>query len=117
MTFQKISNQISLFADDTKVSRIIVEPTDNDALQQDIYKLQKWSDKWLLRFHPEKCVKMSVNSKGEASNYRFNDTEDSPMLKNVKVEKDIGIQIDENLEFDIHISEKVNIARSLFKSR
>ena len=57
---------------------------------------------------------MSINQKGDESHYRFNSSEDSPMLRNVGDEKDIGVYIDKNLEFDIHISEKINKANNIF---
>ena len=44
-----------LFADDTKIFRIIKDEDDKEILQDDLTKLEEWSDKWLLKFHPEKC--------------------------------------------------------------
>ena len=43
-----------LFADDTKVYRGIIEGTDCDKLQMDIYIMNAWSEEWLLKFHPDK---------------------------------------------------------------
>ena len=111
---ENVRSDLFMFADDTKVSRVILDKNDRDDLQQDIYNLQSWSEKWLLKFHPDKCVKMSINHRGEESHYKFNISEDSPMMRNVRTEKDIGIHIDEKLEFDIHISEKINKANNIF---
>ena len=44
-----------LFADDTKIFRIIKDEDDKEILQDDLTKLEEWSDKWFLKFHPEKC--------------------------------------------------------------
>ena len=44
-----------MFADDTKVFKDINDIEDNKILQNDIQELEKWSDKCLLRFHPDKC--------------------------------------------------------------
>jgi len=49
-----------MFADDTKIWRVISKAEDSDDLQQDLNKLAKWSDKWLLRFNPEKCKVMHI---------------------------------------------------------
>ena len=46
---------IFLFADDTKVFRQIRNDLDRDQLQKDISNLLSWSEKWLLKFHPDKC--------------------------------------------------------------
>ena len=43
-----------LFADDTKIFRKIASPKDCDILQSDIDKMEEWSKKWLLQFHPNK---------------------------------------------------------------
>ena len=55
-----------LFADDTKIFRIIKGEDDKEILQDDLAKLEEWSDKWLLKFHPEKCKHMKISkSKNE----------------------------------------------------
>ena len=37
-------------------------------LQDDLDTLQDWSEKWLLRFHPQKCDVMKL---GKASNQEY----------------------------------------------
>ena len=54
-----------LFADDTKVFREISTIDDHTVLQSDINKLKAWSDIWLLKFHPDKCVSMTICNKSE----------------------------------------------------
>ena len=44
-----------LFVDDSKVYRIIYDENDKKQLQCDLNTLQKWSENWQLRFHPDKC--------------------------------------------------------------
>ena len=44
-----------LFADDTKIYRVITKKEDAKSLRDDLHELEKWSDKWLLKFHPDKC--------------------------------------------------------------
>ena len=50
-----LNTTAKMFADDTKV----FVRSDNEEgaknLQKDLDSLQTWSDKWLLRFHPDKC--------------------------------------------------------------
>ena len=112
---ENVKSDLFRFVDDTKVSRVIVEKREREELQQDMYDLQKWSESWLLKFHPDKCVTMKLNNKGEGFPYRVDDHSDSPLLREVEVEKDIGIHIDNRLEFDIHISDKINKANNIFK--
>ena len=50
-----VQSEIRLFADDTKLfTRSDLEGA-TETLQKDLDLLQNWSEKWLLRFHPEKC--------------------------------------------------------------
>ena len=49
---ENVKSDLFMFADDTKVSRVIVEKRDREELQQDMYNLQKWSESWLLKFSP-----------------------------------------------------------------
>ena len=48
-------SKIALFADDAKASRPIKDKQDADRLQEDINSMVKWSDKWGLKFNPDKC--------------------------------------------------------------
>lgn len=92
-------------ADDTKIFRIIKGEDDKEILQDDLTKLEEWSDKWLLKFHPEKCKHMKIsNSKNEETNtYKLLGQD----IETVTQEKDIGVIIDSELTFENHLCEKV----------
>jgi len=64
-------NSIKMFVDDTKTRRVISKSKDCDLLQQDLTKLANWSDKWLLRFHPEKCKVMHVGHTHPTQYYMY----------------------------------------------
>lgn len=104
---------VYLFADDTKVFRKIESQADHNALQNDIDNLKRWSDTWLLKFHPQKCVSMNICTKfepglAEKTKYVYN--MGSHKLAGSECEKDIGMFIDEHLVFDAHINYIVNKA-------
>ena len=101
-----------LFADDTKIFRIIKDEDDKEILQDDLTKLEEWSDKWLLKFHPEKCKHMKISkSKNEETNtYKLLGQD----IETVTQEKDIGVIIDPELTFENHLCEKVKKATSIF---
>ena len=98
-----------LFADDTKIFREIKSQADIDILQKDIDKLVEWSNLWLLKFHPDKCVHIGIGiNRKQDNSYRYK-MED----KNLKIsscEKDIGVFIDSKLKFEEHINHAVNKA-------
>lgn len=105
-------SDIFLFADDTKIFKEINSIEDCEKLQSDIYLMNDWSEKWLLKFHPEKCKTMRIG-RSKVENYDYKLRADLiPMVKTSE-EKDIGVIIDDKLSFEKHISEKVNKANSV----
>ena len=101
-----------LFADDTKLANGIFEDSDCEALQSDLNNMVEWTDKSLLKFHPDKCVHMTIGkSKLDERTYTLG--QNGPVIKKVKEEKDIGVIFDAELKFSSHISEKVNKANSI----
>ena len=69
----EVISRIFLFADDTKLYRAITNLTDVQLLQSDLDKLDTWSKKWHLRFHPAKCMLMSLGRSQLLSNYTMTD--------------------------------------------
>ena len=55
-----ILSQVFLFVDDTKMFRHIQNSDDQIICQDYITRLQAWTDKWLLKFHPEKCKLLAI---------------------------------------------------------
>ena len=109
---ESITTNGLLYADDTKIFHHIASRDDALALQSDIDSLVEWSNKWLLKFHPDKC---HVLTTGKFENiqythrYRVCDRE----LEHVFEEKDLGVVMDSNLNFEDHIISKVNKANSI----
>ena len=55
---EKVDGDILLFADDTKLYKIINTDEDQLAMQEDINNLHRWSQAWLMTFNKEKCKTM-----------------------------------------------------------
>ena len=49
-----IISDVYMYADDTKLYREIKTIEDQRILQKDLDTFTKWSEIWLLKFHPEK---------------------------------------------------------------
>ena len=107
----KVNSSAYLFADDTKIFRIISDQRDKEILQDDLDKLTEWSNTWLLKFHPDKCKHMNINTRTteQANKYKLIGKE----LETIEYEKDIGVTIDDRLNFENHINEKVKQANSM----
>jgi hypothetical protein len=50
-----VKSDVFLFADDMTIFREIKDDSDASIIQSDLIELFKWSETWLLKFHPDKC--------------------------------------------------------------
>jgi hypothetical protein len=109
---EAVESEAYLFADETKIFRVISSLDDQQILQNHLVKLENWSDTWLLKFHPKKCKHMNIHRtpKEDEVKYKLLGQE----ISKVKDEKDIGVVIDEALSFDKHVCQKMNKANSIF---
>ena len=106
-----VDSNIYMFADDTKLYREMSDVKDEAILQNDINKMEEWSNEWLMSFHPEKCKVLKMGRPISDLSDMFNPYAFSGHhLEVVENEKDIGVIIDCDLSFDKHIAEKVNKA-------
>ena len=67
-----LSTSVRLFADDCILYTPIRTQNDSSLLQNDLLKLQKWQDTWLMKFNPDKCYTMTLATRTPISNmYTF----------------------------------------------
>ena len=105
---QGLENKVKMFADDTKLYASNVNPNTYASLQRDLDKLPVWSDKWLLRFHPEKCSVLKLGSKKSDATYKMKEekngeTKDVTLAKS-DLERDLGVWVDSKLTFKEHVN-------------
>ena len=76
--------------------------------------MNELSDDWLMSFHLAKCKVLNIGRPIAELTYLFSYyTLWGHKLEVVQSEKDIGVVIDCDLSFDIHIANKVNKATRL----
>ena len=103
-----VKSDIRLFADDTKIyTRSDVQGA-SQTLQEDLDQLQGWSERWLLRFHPEKCHVLKVGNEKSNTQYHMkkrnsNGDYSTIPLEESEYEKDLGVYIDNSLNFKEHV--------------
>ena len=98
-----IHYNVFMFADDTKVFKVIKDENDVQILQADLENLATWSSKWLLRFHPDKCKIIHVGTRAEHDHVdTLNLYNTVHELRYTDEEKDIGVIVNSKLEFDKH---------------
>ena len=104
-------SKIFLFADDAKVYKCISNMSDCGKLNDSGQCIFDWSEKWCMKLNVDKCKILSIKGKDENKfNYTFSKDNNSFTLEHVDHIKDLGVIIDRDLSFDLHISEKVNKA-------
>ena len=115
----EVISHISLFADDSKIfTRIVSEKNiakrpdfrGEVNLQNDLNRIKEWAEKWKMEFNIGKCKVMHLGGKNNPRNkYYMGGTE----LTVTSEERDLGVVIDDALEFDKHIRGIVNKANRM----
>ena len=117
-----VISPVSLFADDSKVfSRIISEKNSvkakkdgnyfdgNEVLQSDLNNIRAWAGRWKMEFNVDKCKIMHIGRSNPQHAYNMDGAE---LTKTVK-EKDLGVLVESNLEFEQHIKSIVGRANRM----
>ena len=99
---------VQMFADDAKLYRRIQKETDCVSLAADLKELEYWSSKWLLKFNISKCKVMRLGSDSPPFDYQFGSESDRQLLEVTKVEKDLGVYVDDELKYSKHIQTVAN---------
>ena len=86
-----------------------MSPEDRECLQEDLRKLDEWSDKWLLKFNKEKCKVMHIGRRNMGHNYTLKNT----TLSITSQEKDLGILITPNLKPSEQVTRAAASANSM----
>ena len=87
----KLENVAKLFADDLK---LVVDASDQLAVQRDLKNLEGWESKWMLKFNPKKCKVLHVPyNTNPMCNYVFDNTP----LDSIESEMDLGVKTSESL--------------------
>ena len=103
-----VQSKVTMFADDTK---LYVHSDKRDSvvqLQCDLLKLDRiWAVKWLLRFHPDKCtvLKLGNQNPNMQTEYHMMSESGEVALREVHVEKDLGVSVDSKLSFKNQVSQ------------
>ena len=123
---------IVLYADDTKIWRVIDSYDDHTALQKDIDALLTWANINKMIFHPHKCKILTISNKiynrwltfsdssGILDIFQFPFFDRFPYclgencLDYVKSEKDLGVHINSKLNWSEHCKILASKANSMF---
>ena len=104
---------IRIFADDTKIYLPIQSKSDSDKLQTNINHMLEWSDRWLLRFNSEKCKILHVGKNNPNYDYVMNVNDTLVNLETTDCERDLGVYVDSNLNFEHHINVTIRKSKNI----
>ena len=100
-----------LFADDCVIYKPISNTKDCLQLQDDLYSLADWEDKWGMCFHPDKCSILRVTRiKSPLLHYY---TLNGQILHTDEQSKYLGVDIATNLSWNAHIDRIVKKGNSM----
>jgi hypothetical protein len=100
--------KLALYADDAKVYCTIKDYGDCLKLQESLDKLHQWSSLWLLNFNPSKCSVMTITRKLVPCKFYYNIG--GTILDRVRSFKDLGVQVEDTLFWDMHVQSQVKKA-------
>ena len=120
-----IKNIISLYADDTKLFNSVYENS-TETIQEDINILSRWADDMQMSYNVDKCHTLHLGSGNKKHTYFLPKMSNISKgakyicytytlhpMKNVSEEKDLGVIVDEDMNFKNHISSKISKANSM----
>ena len=95
-----------IFGDDNKLFQSIGSHEDCLQLYDNINRLVDWSQKWQIGFNEIKCSVLHRGSTNPCYEYSMINTS----LEAITDEKNLGVTIDRDLKFHMHVSKAVNKA-------
>ena len=91
-----IDSKIAIFADDSKLYKIISKTSDTTSVQQDNRQLSNWSHTLEMNLGIPKCKTLNISSKKTLSNREYHI--DGTQLTTASETTDLGITITDNLQ-------------------
>ena len=108
-----VNTLLRIFADDTKSYDKIENDDDQIKLQSSINSLVKWSQDWLLGFNCDKCKCLHLGKNNKKCQYTIQQNNKTCIMSETLCEKDLGVNIDPDLNFEEHIEIQTKKARGL----
>ena len=81
-----------------------------EQVQYSVNKAVTWTNVWEMLFNFKKCKHLYIGFKTDPATYTMNTGHETIEIEKVSSEKDLGVIIDQSLNFSKHINEKVNKA-------
>ena len=99
-----------MYADNTKIYRLVDTVHDCVRLQNDLDNLTAWAEKWQMKFNADKCQVLQLGHKNEKHVYEMKTSEGEGRVKlgSSSMERDLGVHIDSELKFSKNVEIQTN---------
>ena len=91
---------------------VVNNTEDRENFQNDINSLNEWCNKWLIKLNLDKCKIMHIGKNNNQYEYNTMNGKFNQILKTTTLERDIGVNISNDLKWEHHIKLIVNKANS-----
>ena len=99
-----LSSTATLFADDTSLSKHIIDDyISNNEIQDDLDTIQAWASKWKVIFNPLKSESMLVSLRRNTERGQ-NFTFQNHVINNVDIHKHLGLTLNSDASWKSHLS-------------
>ena len=105
----QVKSRVRLFADDTAIYLAISSEDESITLQNDLFTLERWEQRWDMSFNPSKCQVLHITRAKCPIQTRY--ILHGTVLDSVPSAKYLGITISDNLSWTPHfdsVSKKAN---------
>ena len=105
------NSKVAMFADDTKVYKVVISEDDGAALQQDLDNLSSWSVASGLAFNDKKCKLQTITSKHKSTctSYEVNGN----TIKSCEEVRDLGVSLERDSTWHAQVSYQAARANKL----
>ena len=101
-----------IYADDTKAYTCIMNKDDHARLQRSIDNMYNWTQTWQLNFNAAKCKILHIGDNNPKHTYFIGNGSNRNEIETTVLEKDLGVYVDPDLNFESHIEHTVKRASS-----
>ena len=99
---------VSMFADDTKLHPVLTDRNSNLKFNNNLASMQTWSSRMLMTFNIENCKVLHLGSNNPNLQYTMlMSGEEVHTLEVITDERDLGVTIDNQLKFSMHVQTQV----------
>ena len=103
------ANEIIMFADDAKIFGKVCTMQQRDSFQADLDNVLAWTELWQMPLNIEKCAVMHLGNKNPSHQFTLGNV----MLKTTSAERDLGVHVDDELKFHLHVAKVLKKCKSL----